>query len=126
MKIKNALGVGILIAAAGCSSAEENPFIAARADAWRTSLAADVPAGTELQSALAFFEMKGLSPWYVETDRTLYAPDNIEPEPRSLLPFDAGLIKSYDIRCRFSDQKKLVACSVVPSTKRWVSGKGPN
>lgn len=124
VKTAAAFVISILVALGGCGDAEPNPFIAARADTWRSWIAADLPTGSDLPTVMAFFQSKGLSPRYVDSERTLYAPENIEPEPKSLLPFDSGLIKSHDIRCKFSTESKLVACSVEPSTTKWASGNG--
>ena len=124
MKAMATLGAITLLALSGCGSGEENPLHTAHASSLRASLAKEVPPGSNLDDVLSFLERKGLSPRYVESERVLYAHENIEPEPKSLVPFDLGLIKSADIRCLFYESSTLVRCSVEPSTKRWASDKG--
>lgn len=111
-----ALVVVLTISIASCSSKEE-PFRAAQVKHWQKLVAKELPPGSSIKHSMAFFKTQGVESRFDSDKNILYAPQNIEPEPKSLLPF--GLIKSYDIQCRFNSNKELIACSVETSGKRW-------
>ena len=115
MRKKLSCFAAVFLLSAGCSG-EEEPFTAARAEKWRSDIALALPPGSTPDAANAFFEGRGLKSGFVVAERVLYAPENIEPEPKSLLPF--GLVRSFDIRCRFTSQMLLEACTVEPSEHR--------
>ena len=101
-----------------CSSKEE-PFRAAHVKRWEDLIAKELPPDSGINCTRAFFKLQGVASRFDTEQNILYAPQNIEPEPKSLLPF--GLVKSYDIQCRFDSNKELINCTVETSGKRWSS-----
>lgn len=120
MKTTHLLAIFLLIATSSANcNANDDPFIAMQIKRIQETIAKGLPLGSSVEHAIAFFKKQGAMPRYDNNQKTLLAPKNIEPEPRSYIPFELGLIKSFVTRCQFSAEKKLKGCNTEATSKRW-------